>query len=348
MAGKTFDEDDDGNDTTTVERQEPAQQVAGEVLVDDDGNELTPAQLQELQVAQHGSAAVDEDDDDEDAPARKEAQSDDPEREAIRERRRQERQAKRQKEREERERLQAEINAQRTQNAQLADRLAALERSNVSAELAQLDVAISNAQHQVALQEGIIAEASRQNNGQLVAEATRKMLEAQQAAQNLSRLKQARTMQASQPAAPALDPMVVSFATKFMNENRWYNPQSGDTDSRIMLALDDALAREGFMPNTPQYWDELKKRAKRYLPHRFSGAQANGTETGDNPPPKPKGMRGGGNVGTNGGGTAPKGFYRLSAERVQAIKDAGMWDDLELRKKMIAQFRDYDRRNGNK
>jgi hypothetical protein len=33
----------------------------------------------------------------------------------------------------------------------------------------------------------------------------------------------------------------------------------------------------------------------------------------------------------------------LSPQRVQAIKDAGMWDNKEQRMKMIKRFMDFDR-----
>ena len=36
---------------------------------------------------------------------------------------------------------------------------------------------------------------------------------------------------------------------------------------------------------------------------------------------------------------------RLSPDRVQAIKDAGAWDDVERRNKMIRAYAQYDRAN---
>jgi 2-polyprenyl-6-methoxyphenol hydroxylase-like FAD-dependent oxidoreductase len=38
--------------------------------------------------------------------------------------------------------------------------------------------------------------------------------------------------------------------------------------------------------------------------------------------------------------------YTLSPDRVKAIKDAGMWDDVAERNKMIKTYREYDRTNG--
>jgi hypothetical protein len=36
----------------------------------------------------------------------------------------------------------------------------------------------------------------------------------------------------------------------------------------------------------------------------------------------------------------------LSRERIEALKEAGAWDDLELREKYLKRYRDYDREHG--
>ena len=42
--------------------------------------------------------------------------------------------------------------------------------------------------------------------------------------------------------------------------------------------------------------------------------------------------------------SSPKqGEYRLTPERVAAIKEAGMWENKELRNKMAQRFADYDK-----
>jgi hypothetical protein len=35
--------------------------------------------------------------------------------------------------------------------------------------------------------------------------------------------------------------------------------------------------------------------------------------------------------------------FRVDPERVRALKEAGMWDNVELRNKMIRKFADFDR-----
>jgi len=43
--------------------------------------------------------------------------------------------------------------------------------------------------------------------------------------------------------------------------------------------------------------------------------------------------------------SAKPGTITLSRDRVQAIKDAGAWDDVEKRNKMIRAYAQYDRVN---
>jgi len=43
--------------------------------------------------------------------------------------------------------------------------------------------------------------------------------------------------------------------------------------------------------------------------------------------------------------SARPGTITLSPQRVQAIKDAGAWDDVEKRNKMIRAYASYDRAN---
>ena len=43
--------------------------------------------------------------------------------------------------------------------------------------------------------------------------------------------------------------------------------------------------------------------------------------------------------------SAKPGTITLSRERVQAIRDAGAWDDVDKRNKMIRAYAQYDREN---
>lgn len=67
---------------------------------------------------------------------------------------------------------------------------------------------------------------------------------------------------AQRPAAAAApDPVAVRHSETFMSRHDWFNPDDpADEDSQIVRAIDDALANEGYRPNTPLYWRELERR----------------------------------------------------------------------------------------
>jgi hypothetical protein len=134
---------------------------------------------------------------------------------------------------------------------------------------------------------------------------------------------------------------MVNHAQAWMERNPWYDPAGRDQDSRIALTLDNQLAADGWNPTTPEYWEELEARTQKYLPHRFSGGTINNND-------KPRGRRS--PVAGSGRDSAGsrEGTYKLSAERVNALKDAGIWDDPKARSEAIKRFREYDRANGIK
>lgn len=160
--------------------------------------------------------------------------------------------------------------------------------------------------------------------------------------------------------APAPDPAVVANGREWLDKHRWYNPQQPDQDTRVAMAVDHQMMQEGWDPRGKDYWDEFDERLSVYLRHRYENGIGSGTE-GDGEPSErqrngqdgdrkrrdnggPRGPAGGGqrpNSGGNGGGSG----YQLSVERVQAIKDAGYWDDAKLRARAIKRYQDYDAAN---
>jgi hypothetical protein len=115
-------------------------------------------------------------------------------------------------------------------------------------------------------------------------------------------------------------------AETWLERNKWYDPTATDADSRIALTVDQTLAAEGWNPKTPQYWDELDARLKKYLPHRYVSGHNKGKPVNKSP------VAG---SGREEAGSSGSGGYRLSADRVQAIKDAGAWDDPKARAEMV-------------
>jgi hypothetical protein len=124
-------------------------------------------------------------------------------------------------------------------------------------------------------------------------------------------------------------------AESWLSKNKWYDPQARDTDSRIAKVIDNEMASEGWDPSDPEYWDELDNRLSARLPHRYA-AKTGGTVKRANPTASSR---------TANPSSTPANTIRLSPERVKAIKDAGAWDDLAARNRMIKAYVAYDKQN---
>jgi hypothetical protein len=148
------------------------------------------------------------------------------------------------------------------------------------------------------------------------------------------------------PEAPQLDPRMVVQASSWMETHKWYNPQGADADSRQVLALDARLSEEGYDPKTAAYWEELTTRVKAALPHRArnGGRQASETEYNDVGQRKSNRSVVTGSGAESGGvsNDASRSGFLLSPERVQALKDAGIWDNPKSRSDAIRRYREYD------
>ena len=177
-------------------------------------------------------------------------------------------------------------------------------------------------------------------DGATAVDAQEKMFAAQNRHQMLLNAKKNMTSQVSQPKP--LDPRMVNNANSWIERNPWYDASGSDADSDLVMKIDSRLVQEGLNPTTSEYWDELDARVKKYLPHRankgYNGAQA-GTQTRTRSP-----------VAGSGGESSvvSKGTYRLSAERVAALKEAGTFDDPVKRADAIRRFQQYDRENPQK
>jgi hypothetical protein len=280
------------------------------------------------------------DEDDERVQASNEDDENDKEREAIRERRRLEKQERKVRREEAIKRDKLELDFLRKRNDDLERRLTAQEQRAHQADLKGFDVEIARAQQEAEMAEQVIAKAVAAGNGEDVAQALKYRDAAVQRAQQLAWQKQ----QASQQPVvqqQQLDDVTMSYAKQFLNENKWYDPQGRDEDSAIVLAIDTALGRDGYNPQTPDYWDELRRRAARRLPDRFASKDDKPQRREERTP------RGGPAVGS-GKEHAPtstrKEIY-VSPERKQALIEAGVWDDPILRAKYVKRYAEYDRQN---
>jgi hypothetical protein len=253
----------------------------------------------------------------------------DAEREAIRERRRKEKQERKERRDQAISRDKLELDFLRKRNEDLERRQTALEQRAHKEDFAAVDNGLKAALNEVKMAEDVIAKAVAAGNGEDVAQALRYRDQAISRAQQLSQVKQ----QVSAPRPePGLDPAVAAHAQEFVKENPWYDPQARDEDSAIVLAVDQALARDGYDPKNQDYWAELRKRVARRLPDRMQKAEE-------------RVARGGPSVGS-GREHAPATTRRevyVSPERKQALVDAGVWDDPVLRQKYVKRYMEYDR-----
>lgn len=283
---------------------------------DEDDNEDPRAQ----------TAAADEQDLDPDDP-------DGDERDAIRERRRLEKVERKQRREEAIKRDKVELDFLRKRNDDLERRLTAQEQRAQQQDLTAVDARLQQALRDAQTAETVIAKAVAAGNGEDVTQAMRYRDEAMARAQQLNALKQ--QQQAARTAPPPVDPSVLDHAQRFIQENAWYDPQGRDEDSSVVLAIDNALVRDGFDPRSADYWDELRRRAARRLPERFKEP----TRSESRQP------RGGPAVGS-GREHAPQTTRRevyISPERKQALIEAGVWDDPVLRMKYVKRYAEYDR-----
>ena len=288
-----------------------------------------------------------EDDDDRIKGADDEADDihpDDPdnkERDAIRERRRLEKLERKQRRDDAIKRDKLEMDFLRKRNDDLERRLTAQEQRAYTADLRGLDSEIVRAQQEAEMAEKVIAKAVAAGNGDDVTQAMRYRDAAIQRAQQLAWQKQ----QASQqpPARSGVDDEAMVHAKQFLSDNKWYDPQGRDEDSAIVLAIDQSMNRDGYDPRSPDYWDELRKRAARRLPERFGKAQPrDNTQTREE-----RTARGGPAVGSGKehAPTSTRQEVYVSPERKQALIEAGVWDDPVLRQRYVKRYSEYDKQN---
>lgn len=301
-------------------------EVDGDDDQNDSGNEHVELKEGEEKIAEDGSVDVSE------------AGEVDEDRKKIQEARRQERHDRKQRVKEKDDRLRRELASEREARRDLENRLAVIERKSSGSELAQLEGTIKQTTNAYSFHKQQLEQAYKDGNGAMAAEATEKMMVAKQRIDDLGRIKDAYTQRASAPAP--LDRRLVDHADGFMKKNNWYKHEGRDTDSLMVRTLDNALAQEGWDPKTEEYWTELQERVKKYLPHRTGRATVPST---DNPRPKSVVSGSGGEAGASGS----KGTFTLSAARVQALKDAGMWDNPAERADAVKRFKLHDQQNKN-
>lgn len=144
---------------------------------------------------------------------------------------------------------------------------------------------------------------------------------------------------ATVPTGPQAD--VKAYASAWMQQNPWFNPQGNDTASAVTRQIDAGVAADGFRPDTPEYWFELTRRlnaaAKSNQQPQTGAKPATPARSAATPPPVATGR----SVADGGAAAGPKTFM-LSATRKQAMIEAGIWDDPVRRNAQIRAYAAYD------
>ena len=280
----------------------------------------------------------DDEDSGDDRVARNDDDGNDPEREAIRERRRLEKLERKDRRDKAITRDKVELDFLRKRNDELERRMSAQEQRAYQSDLGQIDAHIARAVNEAQMAERVIAKAVEVGNGDDVAQAMRYRDEAIAKANQLKYHKQQATQRPAQPQQ-VMDDRAMMHAKEFLEDNKWYDPQGGDERSAIVLAIDQAMNKEGHDPRSEDYWDELRARVAKRLPEQFGKAGRADREE--------RVARGGPTVGS-GREYAPtstrKEIY-ISPDRKQALVDAGVWDDPVLRMKYVKRYAEYDKNN---
>lgn len=359
--------DDDLNVMSTASEDEVRELNEGLLELPESQQGKTPKEeLDEgTQGAQGNQGGEDDDEDERTARVDQELRDapDEAARQAIRERNKANRLNQRQRAKQRIETLERQLANSNSLLQDQAQRLAALEGGQRGQQYAGLQQQEEQANQAEERLKAIIAEATVKGDGVTVAEATSRLVQVQSHKENLVAARTQFEQEQQQPRRQPLHPQVIAHAKNFMAKHPWYQgPRSQDLDSQFLAAIDRSLVNEGWNPATPAYWEEFEARATQRLPHRFGGGAADQGGGGDayNQGAQPSQGRPGTRPATRrspvadgGSGSQPNGgvgngqTIRLSAERVRALKEAGMWDDPEKRKKMIKVYADLDRNNRN-
>jgi len=290
--------------------------------------------------------AVEDSDQDDDEPVEAaeggEVDSDpeetDEDREKIREARREERRLKKELNKQREATARNKISALERRNAELAERLLKVENAAASYQFVQIDKAIEDEATRVEYAKMKMLQAAQENDAAAQVEYLEQLTDAKQRLQQAQYYKKQQLEQAKAPKQNVPNEVsteVQRNATQWLKKNSWYDPQARDTDSRIAKVIDQELAADGWDPSDSEYWEELDNRLSARLPHRYTSKGGQQTR------------RAGPTASSRVANTtsAKPGTITLSPQRVQAIKDAGAWDDVEKRNKMIRAYASYDRAN---
>lgn len=291
------------------------------------------------QVEGQESKSEDEHEDEADNQAAEDESDDEDEREKIREARREERRLKKELAKQREVSSKHKISALEKRNEELARRLAAVENTAASYQFAQIDKAVEDEATRVEYAKMKMLQAAQVGNAAEQMEYLEQLTDAKQRLAQVQAYKKQQLEHARAPKQNVPNEMAAEVqqnATRWLKKNSWFDPQARDTDSRIAKVIDQELAADGWDPSDSEYWEELDNRLQSRLPHRYTSKGGMNKRSAAGPTASSR--------VANASSSKP-GTVRISPDRVQAIKDAGAWDDINKRNKMIRAYVQYDRDN---
>jgi len=269
----------------------------------------------------------------------KDANESEEDREKIREARREERRLKKELSKQRESSSKHKITSLERRNEELAQRLAQIENNQTSYQLAQIDKTLEDEVTRVEYAKMKMLQAAQTGDAAGQIEYLEQLTDAKQRVQQIQHYKKNQLEAAKRPKENVPNPVareIQQNANKWVRRNSWYDPEARDTDSRIAKVIDQELVSDGWDPADPEYWSELDNRLSARLPHRYTAKGGNPARRG--------GPTASSRVANSSVSTKPN-TITLSRDRVQAIKDAGAWDDTDKRNKMIRAYASYDRAN---
>jgi len=312
---------------TVKENDDGTVEVSGVTIPDDDNEQVQKAESSDDGIPDDGGADRADDTDE------------------IRRIRREKRKARKEFHAKQREEKDHRFEQLRQENRQLLDRLSAVEKHTQVQDVARIDKALEDEMVRVEYAEMEISKATASGDGDKMIGAQRMLFDAKEKVKALSSIKERATVAPQRNNTITPDQTVQRFVKDWMAKNTWYDPSLGDTDSEIANVIDKRLTKEGYDPRSEEYWEEFTSRLKRTLPHRYND---NGNENSETVSirERPRSMNVSSERGSATNGSAVKNTFTLNAQRVAALKEAGMWDDPVKRNKMIKAYAEADRKAG--
>lgn len=243
-----------------------------------------------------------------------------------------------------------EIEILRQHNEELERRLQAQEEFAHRSVISEADKRIFEAQKKIEDADNIMARAISSQNGEDYQLAQRfkelALREAQEAMYLKQQQQNAALERQSKPRIEPINPIIQDFGKKFLEDNPWYqmNADVRDKDSNMVNVIDNNLMAEGYDPTKKEYWDELRARARKKLPHKFQNDNDDDVVVTKRKP------TGGPNVGSSRDHapvTTKREIY-ISADRRKTLEDMGIWDNPTQRDRYIRAYAKHDREQSKK